>query len=118
MGKIKWARVFANAGYTFFSVLVGSFSLGALLKMDIPLFYVLELSCTVAAFNAGLAFFAELKKETEEKPRTLRHAPATPETLTASSERLFGNPGTAPPEEQDPDPVSTTKKILSMILVW
>jgi len=69
MARIKWARVFANAGYSFFSVLVASCTLGALLKIDVPLLYFLELSGLVAGFNAGLAFFAELKKQTEEKPR-------------------------------------------------
>ena len=69
MARIKWARVFANAGYTFFSVLVASCTLGALLKLDVPLMYFLELSGLVAGFNAGLAFFAEIKREVEEKPR-------------------------------------------------
>jgi len=96
MGKIKWARVLANAGYSFFSILVGACSLGALLKLDIPLFYFLELALVTALFNAGLAFFSELKKQTEEKPR---------ERVERRVEAKASNPGSAD-EKDDGHPVT------------
>ena len=55
---INWNRIIANAGVAFFTSLTANVATGN--------FYALETSFLTAFIFAGLAFFTELKTESEE----------------------------------------------------
>lgn len=67
--KINWTRVCANFGLAFFSTLSGAFTISGLLKVEVPFIVFLSISLFVAFIQGGMAFFVEMLKETEEKPK-------------------------------------------------
>ncbi|MEM2966504.1 MAG: hypothetical protein QW052_06165 [Candidatus Nitrosocaldaceae archaeon] len=66
---MNWMKVIGNAGYTFFSILVASFSLSTFLDLEIPVWYYIILSMIVALVNAGLVFFRYLLEEAEKEEK-------------------------------------------------
>ncbi len=66
MTYINWAKILANAGFTFFTSLASLCTFDYLLGSNLPLNFVLGVAVLVSAIQGCVAFFKELLTNIEK----------------------------------------------------
>ncbi len=65
--KIHWSKITANALVSFFSTLLASVTLKALLELSVPIWYFLGIAIMVSGIQFGLSFCQAWAKAEEEE---------------------------------------------------